>query len=401
MSAINKALSELTNPSSNDRQPLLKAEVAPVRSKPVLPWLVGGFALSLAVGGWAVSQPGFFYSAQLNTQSELSTTTTSVPHTTAPENQPLAARTELVMLTAPTAKLAKGSDTFYPKHATPVAEQTAMPLTVETVPTADVSPVAKQVAKANPEPKAEPVAATKQTQLSNALQLAAVNTRQTSSATETQAVSSNAEISNIRIEQVELTPKQLADNAEQRAKKALDANNLAEAIGQYHEALRYTPGNERVRQQLAALYYGKGETRRAVDLLQKGIRINSSGETLRLALAKLLVKEKQPEAALSPLASLSDQPSEQYLSLRAALAQQVNQDAIALESYQMLVKMNPDNGRWWLGLAIQQERELELDKAQQSYQQALNSVGVSTNSQQFIRDRLAVLAQLQEASGAN
>ena len=65
------------------------------------------------------------------------------------------------------------------------------------------------------------------------------------------------------------------------------------------------------------------------------------------------------------------------------------------------VQLEPQNGRWWLGLGIQQERAFELDNAQKSYQQALNKVGLSSQSQQFIRDRLALLGRLKEQPNEN
>jgi MSHA biogenesis protein MshN len=181
----------------------------------------------------------------------------------------------------------------------------------------------------------------------------------------------------------------------------LDSNDFESAVSAYTEALRYTPDDERVRQKLAALYYGKGDVRRAFDLLQSGIELNHNGETLRIALAKLLMKENQTEAALSPLSYLPQSPSVEYLSLRAALAQKSKFNDIALESYQLLTQKEANNGRWWLGLAIQQERAFQLSEAQQSYLQAQNKVGLSVQSQAFIRDRLNVLASLEETSNAN
>ncbi|HAS62974.1 MAG TPA: MSHA biogenesis protein MshN [Vibrio sp.] len=203
------------------------------------------------------------------------------------------------------------------------------------------------------------------------------------------------------VEQVELTPTQLADKAQSRAKKALDANDLASAINYYNDALRYTPRDSQVRQKLVALYYGKGEVRKAVDLLQKGIALSQDDMGLRIALTKLLLKEKQNTAALTPLVYLPSNPTVEYLSLRAVLAQKSAQDEMAQESYQKLVQLEPDNGRWWLGLGIQLERGFKLTQAAKVYQQALNKVGLSSQSQQFIRDRLALLSRLEEQTNAN
>lgn len=61
------------------------------------------------------------------------------------------------------------------------------------------------------------------------------------------------------VEQVSLTPEQLAQKALQRAQKAMESNELQTAVSAYTEALRYTPHDEMARQKLAALYYGKGD----------------------------------------------------------------------------------------------------------------------------------------------
>ena len=110
-----------------------------------------------------------------------------------------------------------------------------------------------------------------------------------------------SENSEMLIEQVELTPEQLSVNAQGRAQKALDANDLTGALKGYTEALRYTPRNEEVRQKLAILYFGKGDTRKAYELFQSGIKLNINSEKLRLGLSKLLVKANQAEAAFKPV----------------------------------------------------------------------------------------------------
>ncbi len=199
------------------------------------------------------------------------------------------------------------------------------------------------------------------------------------------------------VEQVELTQEQLAEKAIGRAEKALDANNLQNALSAYSDALRHTPSNEVVRQKLAALYFGKGDSRKAYELLQAGIALNPEGETLRIALSKMLIKANQNEAALTPLVALYDDSGKEYLAMRAALAQKIKKDDIALESYQRLSQMDSENARWWLGLAIQQERALDFKSAQVSYQAALSKVGISNQSQRFIKDRLALLQNLESA----
>ncbi|WP_158146906.1 tetratricopeptide repeat protein [Vibrio fluvialis] len=359
MSEINKALSQLATKHHATLEHIQAADVPSVTKRPAWIWAIGGFGLSLAVGGWAVSQ-------QASVVAEPIQTSNSVPVIPVSASQP-----------SPTQKTHTSRVNIY--HAD---KETVTPLVAE-------PPLAERDVMTG--------AVSQQVSDQKAVSLASTVTAP-ATMVHSQAESESAQMS---IEQVELTPQQLAEKAVTRASKALDSNDFESAVSAYTEAMRYTPDDERVRQKLAALYYGKGDVRRAFDLLQSGIELNHNGETLRIALAKLLMKENQAEAALSPLSYLPQSPSVEYLSLRAALAQKSKFNDIALESYQLLTQKEANNGRWWLGLAIQQERAFQLPEAKQSYLQAQNKVGLSVQSQAFIRDRLNVLASLEETSNAN
>lgn len=344
MSAINNALSELASKHSHKPEQVVKAQVKPVKQLKVLPWVIGSFGLSLAVGGWALS----LQSPELPQQS----VSVIVAEST-------------IQIASPTSKPSESSGVIYNPQSRTVNKPT------------------------KPAPNIEEEA---QDHLPQPLPIAVASVSQKP----TQVAQGE-----VVIQQIELSPAQLAEKAETRAKKALDDNNLKEALGHYQEALRYAPNSVKIRQKLSALYYGKGEARKAVDILRKGIQLDKDNTALRMSLAKLLMKEKQNEAALTALVHLPQQVPVEYLSLRAALAQKSKQDEIALSSYQNLVSMEPDSGRWWLGLGIQQERALNLPEAEKAYQQALTKLGLSSQSQQFIRDRLSLISRLEEQPDAN
>ncbi|EEX93375.1 Tetratricopeptide repeat family protein [Vibrio orientalis CIP 102891 = ATCC 33934] len=352
MSAMNNALSELANKKSVCSEGISKAEVKPVKQRAILPWVVGSFGLSLAVGGWAVSQQEVVVHPQA----------LSIPESGSSHSA----------MVSPTSKVNTEQQLIY--HSAPVREELAntgskaVGQKAET-PRAVTKPQPILLAQVNSADKAKPAPLVK-----------------------------NGEVV---IEQVELTPQQLSKKAQERAKKSLDSNNLAEALQNYHEALRYTPSNDEVRRRLSALYYGKGEVRKAAEILQKGIALEPSNAELRLSLAKMLMKEKQGEAALTVLSTLPESASVEYLSLRAVLAQKAKQDDLALQSYQKLVEREPESGRWWLGLGIQQERAFDLDLAKASYQQAITKLGLSSQTQQFIRDRLTLIGRLEEQPSEN
>ncbi|ASG02601.1 tetratricopeptide repeat protein [Vibrio anguillarum] len=381
MSAMNDALSKLAQAQRQSVVNLQPAQVAKVKRSRAWLWMVAGFAASLAVGGWAVSQ-------QQAMVDQAAVDQTIVGQT-------------MVSQTVVSQTLANQAIVNEPKSLLlEVDERSSSP--------ALVSPTTKIVPVHRPVYQTAVVAVDKKT--SNSA-MPTVTVKQDSALANQQPLHSNRavalgaesgqKISSVLIEQVDLTPEQLAVKAMSRADKAVDSNELKEALDAYSEVLRFTPDNELARQKLSALYYGKGDARKAFEILQSGIKLNHNGESLRIALAKLLIKEKQSEAALTPLVHLPDNASIDYLSLRAALAQKAKQDALALESYQRLVKLDAENARWWLGLAIAQERTMDFQAAKYTYQQALAKVGLSSQSQLFIRDRLVVLSSLEESASAN
>lgn len=381
MSVINNALSELAKKKSATA---IEAAVVPkVKTRSPFVWVAAGFTLSLAMGGWAISQ-GPMVDNSISTkdrQVQVSVVDSS------PEVPAIVTQAP----SSPTKKLVTVDSSYLTQASSDTISRTQVPVVDAVVKTPQIT---------KPQVQAKPTATTKvnTTQVPEPTLIASVAKSSPASISDEPKGSEN---SGILIEQVELTPEQLSINAQGRAQKALDANDLTGALKGYNEALRYTPRSEDVRQKLAILYFGKGDTRKAYELFQSGIKLNINSEKLRLGLSKLLVKADQAEAALSPLIHMPPHPTQEYLAMRAALSQKSQQEEIALESYQKLVEIDSENARWWLGLAIQQERQLDFAAAKQSYQGALTRVGISSQSQSFVRDRLKIISALEESSNAN
>ncbi|MBD8513137.1 tetratricopeptide repeat protein [Photobacterium sp. CAU 1568] len=197
--------------------------------------------------------------------------------------------------------------------------------------------------------------------------------------------------SGLSIESIALSPEQLAQTDYDKAMKALAEGDTLKATNYLKSALEYQPAWIDARQRLSALYYGRGDVRRAMLTLQRGLAKQPNQQDLRLTMAKLLTQESQPEVALDVLSELPSQPASEFLALRGALAQQLNNQPLALSSYQQLVDTEPFDGRWWLGLGIALDRSQDNAKAVAAYTQALKLGQVSGQSQQFIRQRLAAL----------
>ncbi|MDH5925614.1 MSHA biogenesis protein MshN [Vibrio lentus] len=397
MSVINNALSELAKKESTTS---IEAAVVPkVKTRSPLVWVVGGFTLSLAMGGWAVSQ-----APKLDNPISVSAPQVEVSLVDS-SGQVNRVVTPAVPL-SPTQKLVDvdselTSVTSHSKVEKSQPSVTTQSITAKSRVDPSIKAKTTSVAEQSKAPKALKVAPQEPIYVASVSKQKSSSVNEQASIETPSASSENSAGNGMMIEQVELTSQQLSDNAVGRAQKALDANDLAGALKGYTEALRYESRNEDVRQKLAILYFGKGDTRKAYELYQSGIKLNTNSEKLRLGLSKLLVKANQAEAALSPLVHLPPNPTKDYLAMRAALSQKSQQEEIALESYKKLVEVDSANARWWLGLAIQQERQLDFSAAKKSYQGALTRVGISSQSQNFVRDRLKIIDALEENDDAN
>ncbi|GAL10346.1 MSHA biogenesis protein MshN [Vibrio astriarenae] len=114
MSVINNALSELANKQSESKHSIEKADIAPVKRRTVLPWVVGTFALTIAVGGWAVSQQSkqIRYAEFESVETHLAAQIPEQPGDVSPQTP----------INSPTQRMANSSSAIYSAQPKTVAE---------------------------------------------------------------------------------------------------------------------------------------------------------------------------------------------------------------------------------------------------------------------------------------
>lgn len=390
MSTINNALSKLAEQQSSatdQPQTIVRANVSPVKSSRVI-WAIGGFTLSLGIGAWAVNSGPAPIQTSIVDSSKLTEFSSQQAAMTDHEKSLMPSNTSKIIDSADTRIFASNKSVLKDQDEPKLASINSVKSTAKTNSNKTVAesstPVASvptnKITQAKPVPKPVKIAAV------------------TTTSSHSNSTHSSSGSSSMQVQQVELTHRQMADKAIDRASKALEANDFEEATSEYQTALRFVSSDETVRRKLAALYYGNRQVRKSAELLEEGIKLNKNSNDLRMSLATILMKEDQPEAALSALGYIPDQASDKYLATRAALAQKLKKNEWALQSYQMLIKRDPENGRWWLGLGIQQERSGQPEEALKSYNSALTMVGLSSQSQAFIRDRIALLTSIQQGA---
>ncbi len=80
------------------------------------------------------------------------------------------------------------------------------------------------------------------------------------------------------------------------------------------------------------------------------------------------------------------------INLVAASFQNINQHDNAIVYYQQSLKLNPEQPRKWISLAISQEQKLQFKRASQSYQIALSSGVLNDRLTAFVQKRLQKLS---------
>ncbi|MGF1766496.1 MSHA biogenesis protein MshN [Enterovibrio makurazakiensis] len=200
--------------------------------------------------------------------------------------------------------------------------------------------------------------------------------------------------SSLSVETIELSGEELAAIAYDKAQKRAQVGDTKKATSYLRDAVKYDANHIAATNQLAGLLYGRNQLRDAESVLRKGISANPSSASLKLTLARMYQQSQREESALNVLlapASVLDSDQIRYVSLRASLAQKLAKHEIAKQSYQWLAEREPTDGRWWLGLGISAEREKDYANAERGYGKAITVGGLSNESVQFARQRLAYL----------
>ncbi len=196
----------------------------------------------------------------------------------------------------------------------------------------------------------------------------------------------------LEIAEEELSPQQEAALERRKGLQAVSKGQLTQACDSFSRVLANDPLDHETRERLAGLLYGEGRLPEAQQVLAEGIRLAPMRADFRLMQARLAMASGNKALALQ---TLSDQEPAvasnlDYYATRAALAQELEQPAIASRSYQQLVIAQPAEARWWLGLGISLDKQGRALAALDAYHKALN-LPLSSASRQFVQQRIGQL----------
>ncbi|KLV38976.1 hypothetical protein SH16_03117 [Aeromonas caviae] len=197
----------------------------------------------------------------------------------------------------------------------------------------------------------------------------------------------------LKIETVELSDAELATLAERKATTAMAKGRMQEAQDGYYEVLAHDPHNQGAREQLAGLLYGAGRLTEAAQVLEEGLRLDPAQADLRLLLARVAISGGDRQKALDWLTGYQPDIASNldYYATWAGLAQEMGQPVQASEMYVRLLRQQPDQGRWWLGLGVAEDGQGHRQRALDAYRNAQLHGNLGEASTQWLEQRIGQL----------
>ncbi|WP_323951997.1 tetratricopeptide repeat protein [Aeromonas caviae] len=197
----------------------------------------------------------------------------------------------------------------------------------------------------------------------------------------------------LKIETVELSDAELATLAERKATTAMAKGRMQEAQDGYYEVMAHDPHNQGAREQLAGLLYGAGRLTEAAQVLEEGLRLDPAQADLRLLLARVAISGGDRQKALDWLTGYQPDIASNldYYATWAGLAQELGQPVQASEMYVRLLRQQPDQGRWWLGLGVAEDGQGHRQRALDAYRNAQLHGNLGEASTQWLEQRIGQL----------
>jgi len=194
-----------------------------------------------------------------------------------------------------------------------------------------------------------------------------------------------------------LSTQERAEGAYRQATRSLQQGRTAEAESRLRTALAANPAHLSARNLLVGVALKNGRWQEAQKLLEEGIRLAPQHYPFVQLLARIHIKQGHESQALAQLEGTREYATTDpdYQALLATLYQRVGRHAEAVMTYQRAVSLRPQEGRWWLGMAISLEAERSWQNAAQAYQRATVSGTLDENLLQYAQQRLAVVKNKQ------
>lgn len=216
----------------------------------------------------------------------------------------------------------------------------------------------------------------------------AVANTEVAPAVEPTAPQSNQVIKTVR----QRSPAERAQQQLDRAGAMLAQGNATGGEKLLREALELSPQLHQARELLAGMLFQQRRNAEAGAVLDAGVALGAVPISSTLLRARIYAELQQEAEAIRVLESARPALNEatDYYALLAALYQRQARHAEAVQVYSQLVRINPRQGVWQMGLAISYEALGQREAAVSTYQAAL-AAGLQPELREYVGQRLRAL----------
>lgn len=169
----------------------------------------------------------------------------------------------------------------------------------------------------------------------------------------------------------------------------LDAGRVSEAEHALRQVLAHRPSHADARTALARLLMTHDRRFEAQIILEDARNTLSIAE--KLLLARIYLEQGQAAQAVGLLEAVDGERSGEFYAALGGAYQRLSQFERAVQSYQRAVLIEPNEGRWWLGLAIAFESAGNLTAAEQAYVRATASEALPLALVNYAQQRLSAM----------
>lgn len=191
----------------------------------------------------------------------------------------------------------------------------------------------------------------------------------------------------------EPSPQQRAENDYRRATSLLQQGRASDAIEVLEQVLLLDPQHVAARQTLVRLLLESKRQDDAMRKMREGLSLDVNQPGLAMILARQQVDKGELRVAVETLQKTLPYAVERadYQAFLAALLQRQANHKEAAEHYLAALRNAPQNGVWWMGLAISLQTENRLPEARDAFGRAKASNSLTPELLAFVEQRLAQL----------
>jgi len=183
-----------------------------------------------------------------------------------------------------------------------------------------------------------------------------------------------------------------ADAQFRRAAVLLNQGRLSEAEDHLAGALRADPSHAAARQTYVAMLLEQHRVEAARRLLQEALAISPAQPAFAVALARIYTEQHDYRNALEVLDKAGPAArNAEFQAMRGAVLQRLGKHAEAIEAYQNAIRIAPQPGTTWVGLAISLETLGRRPEAVQAYRRALDAGSLAAEAREYAESRARAL----------